>query len=52
MDLEQEMTLIKNLKSEMRGIKQHIDGEKNPEKKVKMVKAYRAMSKALSGKVH
>jgi len=52
MDLEQEMTVIRNLRSEMREIKQQIDREKNSAKKVKMIKAYRTMSKALSGKAH
>ena len=50
MDLEQRMTVIRNLRSEMRGIKQRIDREKDPAKKVEMIKAYRTMSKALSGK--
>lgn len=50
MDLERELTLIRNLKKEMRGIRQRIDKEKNPAKKTKMVKAYRKMSKALSVK--
>ncbi len=45
-DLERE--LIRNLKNEMRAIRQRIDREKNTAKKTKMVKAYRKMSKALS----
>jgi len=45
-DLERE--LIRNLKNEMRTIRQRIDKEKNSAKKTKMVKAYRKMSKALS----
>ena len=52
MDLGQEMAVIRNLRSEMRGIKQRIDREKDPAKKVQMIKAYRTMSKALSGKAH
>jgi len=46
------MTVIRNLKNEMRGIKQRIDREKNPAKKAKMAKAYRTMSQALNGKAH
>ncbi|MDH5419470.1 MAG: hypothetical protein OEY39_06660 [Candidatus Bathyarchaeota archaeon] len=48
MDLERELTIIRNLKNEMCGIRQRIDREKNPAKKAKMIKAYRMMSKALS----
>ena len=48
MDLQKEMTIIRNLKNEMRAIRQRIDKEKNPTKKTEMVKAYRKMSKALS----
>lgn len=49
MDLKREQILNENLKNEMRGIRQRIDKEKDPAKKIKMVKAYRIMSKALSG---
>ena len=52
MDLERKMTVVRNLRDEMRGIKQRIDREKNTAKKAKMAKAYRTMSKALSGKAH
>ena len=48
MDLTKELTLIRNVKNEMRGIRQRIDKEKNPAKKTKMAKAYRKMSEALS----
>jgi len=48
MDLQKELTIIRNLKNEMRAIRQRIDKEKNPTKKTEMVKAYRKMSKALS----
>ena len=48
MDLQKEPTIIRNLKNEMRAIRQRIDKEKNPTKKTEMVKAYRKMSKALS----
>lgn len=49
MALESEQILIRNLKNEMRGIRQQIDREKNPRKQTEMIKAYRKMSKALSG---
>lgn len=52
MDLETELILIKNLKNEMREIRQRIDKEKNPRKKTEMAKAYRKMTKALSGKAN
>ncbi len=51
MDLEMELTIIKNLKNEMCGIRQRIDREKDPTKKAEMIKAYRMMSKVLSRKV-
>jgi len=47
MDLTKELTLIRNIKNEMRGIKQRIDKEKNPAKKTKMIKAYRKMCETL-----
>jgi hypothetical protein len=49
MDLTRELTIIRNIKNEMRGIRQRINKEKNPAKKTKMNKAYRKMSEALSG---
>lgn len=51
MDLEIELTIIRNLKNEMCGIRQRIDREKDPAKKAEMTKAYRIMSKVLNGKV-
>lgn len=48
--MKMKLVLIRNLKNEMREIRQRIDKEKNLAKKTKMVKAYRIMSKTLSGK--
>jgi len=50
MALEKELILIRNLKNEMHGMRQRIDREENPTKKAKMIKAYRIMSRVLSGK--
>ena len=47
--MESEQTFIRNLKNEMRGIRQRIDKEKDLRKKTQMLKAYRRMSKALGG---
>ena len=47
MDLTKELTLIRNIKNEMRGIRQRIDKEKDRAKKAKMIKAYRKMCETL-----
>ncbi len=50
MHLETEQILMRNLKTEMRRIRQRINKEKSPARKTEMVKAYRKMSKVLSVK--
>lgn len=50
MNLKGTLTLLRNLKNEMRGIRQQINEEKDREKKTKMLKAYRKMSKTLGWK--
>lgn len=48
--MERELILMRNLKNEMRDIRQRIDRERNAPKRIKMFKSYRKMSRALGGK--
>jgi hypothetical protein len=48
--LNEKLAVRRRLENELRNIRQRIDEEQNPVRKVKMINAYSKMSVALTGK--
>jgi hypothetical protein len=49
-DLKRKLVVVRRLENELRSIRQRIDYEENPARKAKMIRVYRKMSRALTGK--
>ena len=48
--LKRKLVVLGRLENELRSIRRRIDYEENPARKAKMIRVYRKMSRALTGK--